>query len=185
MLFSLRETHALFQKENPDIKVGLSTFCSLHPLHVQPSSDIPRNVCLCKYHENIKLICECLNNEIPNFPRYSSDFVENAVCTSKSEECMMGRCNNCPNWLNDITESCDSEVIESEVTWYQWSRTEVAIPEGQKRKANVVKKMKRICYKGTVREVLDSLQSKLPHFLQHVFVKRQQASYFEERLDRL
>lgn len=55
----------------------------------------------------------------------------------------------------------------------------------KKRKAKVIKKIKKICCEGTVRDVLSSLQSKLPYLLEHVFVKRQQASYFEERLNTL
>ena len=66
LLFSLREAHALFLKENPEVKIGLSKFSSLRPLNVLLSSEIPRNVCLCQYHENIKLICDCLKRS-PNF----------------------------------------------------------------------------------------------------------------------
>ena len=90
LLFSLREAHALFLKENPEVKIGLSKFSSLRPLSVLLSSEIPRNVCLClcQYHENIKLICDSLKKEIPEFPNYSGDFVENFVCSSDSEACM-------------------------------------------------------------------------------------------------
>lgn len=41
--------------------------------------------------------------------------------------------------------------------------------------------MKKVCKEGTIIDVFLSLRSKLPHFLEHVFVKRQQSAYFEER----
>jgi hypothetical protein len=68
LLWSLRETFAIFQKENPSVQVGLSKFCSLRPINVMLSAEMPRDVCLCQYHENIKMICECLHKEIASFP---------------------------------------------------------------------------------------------------------------------
>ena len=43
---SILETHALFCKEYPDVKVGKSKFAELRPKHVQLSSKLPHNVCL-------------------------------------------------------------------------------------------------------------------------------------------
>ena len=56
LLYSLKEVHALFLKENPSIKIGLSKFCSYRPVNVLVSSSTPRNVCCCQYHKNIKKI---------------------------------------------------------------------------------------------------------------------------------
>jgi len=185
LLCSLRETHALFLKEHPEVKIGFTKFCSLRPANVLFSSDITQNVCLCQYHENIRLLCDCLAKVVPTFPSYSGDFVDNAVCDSESEECMMGKCSSCPTWLEDVIEECDSKLLESKIKWYQWERVEVIIPEEKQRRVKVTKKMKKICKEGSVREALGSLQQKLPSFLEHVFVKRQQSSYFEEKLKNL
>ena len=184
LLFSLREAHALFLKENPEVKIGLSKFSSLRPLNVLLSSEIPRNVCLCQYHENIKLICDCLKKEIPEFPNYSGDFVENFVCSSDSEACMFGRCAKCPDWLKTITEEVD---LEGPATWYEWKRVETVSPTASKKDSKtfkVVKKVK-ISKEGTIGDAVESLQGTLPSFLEHVFIKRQQSKFFEERLARL
>ena len=130
LLLSLREAHALFLKENPEVKIGLSKFSSLRPLNVLLSSEIPRNVCLCQYHENIKLICDCLKKEIPEFPNYSSDLVANFVCSSDSETCMFGKCAKCPDWLKTISEGVD---LEGPATWYEWKRVETVSPTGSKK----------------------------------------------------
>ena len=184
LLFSLREAHALFLKENPEVKIGLSKFSSLRPLNVLLSSEIPRNVCLCQYHENIKLICDCLKKEIPEFPNYSGDFVENFVCSSDSEACMFGRCAKCPDWLKTITEEVD---LEGPATWYEWKRVETVSPTASKKDSKtfkVVKKVK-ISKEGTIGDAVESLQGTLPSFLEHVFIKRQQSKFFEERLAKL
>ena len=87
MMLSLKETHALFLKDNPDVKIGLSKFSSLRPENVLLSSEMPVNVCLCSYHENIQLICECLSKEIPIFPSYSGEFVNNFVILAVKIAC--------------------------------------------------------------------------------------------------
>lgn len=112
------------------VKIGLSKFSSLRPLNVLLSFEIPRNVCLCQYHENIKLICDCLKKEIPEFPNYSGDFVENFVCSSDSEACMFGRCAKCPDWLKTFTEEVD---LEGPATWYEWKRVETVSQTASKK----------------------------------------------------
>ena len=53
------------------------------PLHVQ-------------CHENVKNLCDCLNKEISNFPPYSGSFVNQFVCDSGKEGCMMGNVPSVP-----------------------------------------------------------------------------------------
>ena len=68
-----------------------------------------RNVCCCQYHENIKLLCDCLSKEVPDFPGYSSEFVNNFVCNPESEECMLGKCARCPRYLGSFKGSSPQE----------------------------------------------------------------------------
>jgi hypothetical protein len=163
VLYSLRETCALFLKENPSVEVGLTKFGSLYPVNVLLSSNIPRNERLCQYHENIRLICDCLSKEIYQFPTYDGDFVNLFVCSCEREECMMGRCTACPHWIEEIAKGCD--VLEKEVTWYEWERIDIAVPKCKSGKINVVKRMK-VCKEGTVRDVLTSphLRESFPLF---------------------
>ena len=44
LLFSLKEAHAIFLKENPLVKIGLSKFSSLRPSNVFLSSNMPKNI---------------------------------------------------------------------------------------------------------------------------------------------
>ena len=45
--------------------------------------------------------------------------------------------------------------------------------------------MKKICKEGTLDDLLLLFESKIPSFLEHVFVKREQFKYFEEKLTNL
>lgn len=42
-----------------------------------------------------------------------------------------------------------------------------------------------VCKTGTVGDAIASLKKKLPFFLWHVYVKRQQAKFFEERISNI
>lgn len=185
LLFSLKEAHALFLKDNPTVKIGLSKFSSLRPVNVVLSSSMPRNVCCCQYHENIKLLCDCLSKEVSEFPSYSSEFVDNFVCSSASEECMLGKCAKCPNYLNSFKDSSSAKDLPL-ITWYEWERVDVLV-SGKKStsKKKVVKKMMKVCKEGTINDALAKLEEKMPSFLQHVFIKRKQSVYFEETLNNL
>jgi len=80
---------------------------------------------MCQYHENIKLICDCLSKKILEFPSYSGNFVDHFVCSSSTAECMLGKCNKCPNWLDTIIEET---ALEEPAMWYEWERVEVVVP---------------------------------------------------------
>ena len=45
LLWSLRECYSVFMKENPTTEIGFSKFCSLRPVNVLLSADMPRDVC--------------------------------------------------------------------------------------------------------------------------------------------
>ena len=62
MLMSLKEAYHLFLEEMKDEVIGLSKFCSLRPTHIKLFEQIPHNVCVCEYHENIRLLLSVLEN---------------------------------------------------------------------------------------------------------------------------
>jgi len=173
LIWSLKDTYALFKSEHSDIEIGLSKFCSLRPSNVLLSSATPRNVCLCQHHDNIRLLCDCLSKEISSFPCYSNSFVDSFVCDVNSETCMTGNCKNCPDFMTTLR---DEASLDEETTWHEWERVTVDATE------KPIKKMVKVQKEGTVDEALQSLEAKMPPFLQHVFVKRSQAKFFEEKV---
>ena len=162
LLWSLQETYALFKKEHSSVKIGFSKFCSLRPQNVLLSGQYPHQACLCSYHENIRLLCDCLYKSIPDFPAYSGQFVDCFVCSSDSKLCMLGQCDKCPQWLETVSE----EDLSLMVTWYQWER--VVQKTDRKGSYSVVKRMEKVCKEGTVYDALAVLKEKLPNFLKHV-----------------
>lgn len=131
------------------------------------------------------MLCEGLHKEITDFPLYSGTFVNNFVCSSESELCMLGRCGKCgkcPSWLQKIKDEAD---LDERATWYQWERVEQVVPARKGKSMKSVKKMQKVFKEGTVDDTLKDLEDQLPSFLEHVFVKRQHARFFQDKIEHL
>lgn len=102
------------------------------------------------------------------------------VCDTTNQDCMMSKCDECPAWLEAAKKDAPLDKV---VQWQQWKRVSHPVQstkEGPKPK--MVKRMEKVTQEGTAEEALNSLQRKMPTFLEHVFIKRKQASFFEERI---
>ena len=179
---SLKEKYALFKRDHPTVKISFSKFCSLRPANVLLSSTIPRNVCLCQHHDNVKLLCEAIHKAVPEFPPYSSETVSHFVCSAEEEKCMTGVCDKCPNWMEEVKAV---SPLDDPVEWYQWERVEKAVPGKKGKPSKTKKKIQKVVKEGTVDEAISTLHQKLPAFLHHVFVKRKQSRFFEEKMSNL
>lgn len=64
-----------------------------------------------------------------------------------------------------------------------WNKIMVQAKKGKSMKR--VKKIQKVLKEGTVDDLLEDLEVQLPSFLEHVFVKRQQARIFKEKMEHL
>ena len=165
------------------MNIGLSKFCSLRPVNVLLSSAMPRDVCLCQYHENIRMLYECIAKEVTTLPPYSETLVDNFVCDSTSEFCMSGKCSKCSSeWLLDATKDAP---LHEETSWCQWERVTQTLPGKGGKGQRQVKKVVKVLKEGTIEEAIVSLMEKMPHFLQHVLVQRKQTKFFQDKVQHL
>ncbi|CAF0830692.1 unnamed protein product [Adineta steineri] len=168
LLLTIREAYQLFLTEydNANTKLSLTSFYDLRPLDVLLQSHMSHRNCLCSYHENVNLLIKPLSKYI-RCPGLKSlqEFSAALVCCETDENCMFGRCSLCENNFNN---NIAKYVIDSTqvINWYQW-----VLKDGYSRKVE---------FNGTVEDCLAILKSKIGQFLTHVFIKRQQASYFEK-----
>lgn len=191
MYFTIKETHSLFKLEYPDAKIGKSKFAKLKPPNVLHRSETPKDACLCMYHENVMLICDALHKAIPSFPTYSNTFVSNCVCAPESEKCMTGKCDVCSQKMATWLGGFQGPELNTEICWYEWAREEDHNEPSHKRRKSATdngkpnapkKKMMKCCRAGTVLAAIESLAEKLPEFLLHVFIKREQSNHFQTKL---
>ena len=134
----------------------------------------------------VKMLCESLHKEIDDFPLYSGSFAENFVCNPESELCMLGKCKKCakcPSLLQKIRSSAGN--LDEHATWYQWEHVEQMVQAKKGKSMKRVKKIQKVLKEGTVDDLLEDLEVQLPSFLEHVFVKRQQARIFKEKIEHL
>ena len=111
---SINEVYALFTDANPTIKIGKRKFAELRPKHVLLSSQLPRNVCLCKCHENFIMAVNSLNKVVHSFPQYDHHLPEKCICESATEKCWFNECRACKDdkdapwhvWKKMLTVSC-------------------------------------------------------------------------------
>lgn len=108
MLMSLKEAYEEFRKNYSDAKIGVSKFANLRPEHILTFDKIPHNVCVCLYHENIRLILEALKSHT-NFSTEFSTFVEQIVCSASKIDCMYSECSICANKIFSFKPLTDIE----------------------------------------------------------------------------
>ena len=83
------EPYIICKSENPSRKIGKSTLPSLRPKYV-----LPRNVCVCKYHENFINAVNALHKVKSTIPKYDESFILNIVCGMATDECWFNQCSN-------------------------------------------------------------------------------------------
>ena len=98
VLSNLHELLVAFNKRNPDVKIGLSKFCTLCPKWcVIPASSETHLVCVCTTHQNTNLLVGALNWEVT-----CKDPVNKVVCDPSNHECMMHHCINCSEQMRYV-----------------------------------------------------------------------------------
>ena len=118
LLCNLSELYAAFKEKYPDLKIGLSKFCSLHPKWCKNiGSSGSHTVCVCTIHQNTILACQALNLNYKLL-------ISKVVCNPDSKICMVHRCSNCPGkdalhqYLQEVPHSSD------QITFQQWVSTD-------------------------------------------------------------
>ena len=161
MLMSLAEAYKLYCQDHPN-EVGLSKFCDLRPKHIKVFDKLPQTLCVGMYHENFRLLLQVLS-AYTQLPKYVSDFTDNLVCNPSSKTCMSLECTECRDKIREYQPQLDVKNVN--ITYYQWQTCD---------------RTEKVQIAGTVQEAYDEQNLQLKQFLIHVFIKRQQADYFNK-----
>ena len=105
VLCNLHELFVAFKERNPDVKIGFSKFCTLHPKWcvIAGSSGTHPYV---STHQNTILLVDALNWEVTH-----KDLVNKVVCDPSNCESMMHRCSNCPG-TNTLHKFLEEELSD-------------------------------------------------------------------------
>ena len=161
VLSSLHELFVAFNERNPDVKIGLSKFCTLCPKWcVIPGSSETHLVCVCTTHQNTSLLVGALNWEVT-----CKDPVNKVVCDPSNQECMMHHCTNCSgtNALREFLEKKPSDINpDFQFHYSQWQTTDRA---------------SMVTVTSTCEEYKDILTSEINVIPKHSFLAKCQAHF--------
>ena len=122
---TVTEAYKLFREKYPGECIGKSNFAELRPKHVLLSSDLPVNVCTCRYHQNFVLLYEAMHRIQSDFPLHSHDLPLSSVCNENSDDCWNNKCDKCKGGKR-FMEKFPLFDTSVEVTWCQWEKKLIA-----------------------------------------------------------
>ena len=175
LLSSLKDLHKKFVIENSSMKMSYATFCFLRPFWVVIPAAKDRETCLCKLHENARLIlCKLVQLKIlPSNCSSVGHCIEDIVCTRGSKECYLRTCANCLMKDRLLLQEFDGDAG---VKWQRWT----TINENRmiKSKDTVVKRTVKQDVVATVGELIAAYLEIIPSLSLHVFTINHQFNQF-------
>ncbi|QQP56577.1 Uncharacterized protein FKW44_001284, partial [Caligus rogercresseyi] len=98
-------------------------------------SDTPKNVCLCKYHENTSLLLNCAYKHLPRQAFKSViNYVDAVVCGSGSVACMLNEFDECGEGrkFQQLISNIPDEEKDVSTSWNVWESVEGVHTKTQK-----------------------------------------------------
>jgi hypothetical protein len=169
VMCNLKEAYAIFKQQYPSIKIGFSMFASNRPKHcILAGTSGTHTVCVCIYHQNVKLMFKTLQDKKLNPRGLNSyhDLFLKILCNNPTEQCWLKKCEQCPgtHHLNSelITIFCNNH-IES-LQFKQWRQTDRCMMDLVEIEAQ---------------EFVDIFVEKINDLLPHNFIAEQQGRYLK------
>ncbi|KAJ8685607.1 hypothetical protein QAD02_021400 [Eretmocerus hayati] len=175
LLYNLRELYLKFKDLHAGLKIGVSKFAEIRPPQcVFAGSSGTHNVCVCVYHQNVKLMLEGMNiskltsNEITNY----KDCIAKLICDNPSTSCYLNQCKECPGIgplateLRKLSEEADIERVEFN-SWFSTDRATLQV---------------RVT---STEDFLQELGTTLIELKTHSFIGKEQSSFFKKTKESL
>ena len=99
-----KEAYNKFNEINSNTKIGLSKFCDLRPQCVKLFEHIPHQVCVCPYHENIRLLLT-VHKGYTQISVDSHSFIDQVTCNSSKKKCVKSECVTCKDKIDQYAPS--------------------------------------------------------------------------------
>ena len=163
---SLKETHALFQTEHPQFRIGISSFTILQLPQVMLSSQTPSSVCTCIYYQNTIIVIDALHSYVPEISIYSKDFPAFCLIAPDTVSCWYDEChhNDC-GFEYVYPFPADDDLKTKGAKWLKWEKV-----NGQTAKNE---------QSGTLFELYQHTETIIKSFILPCFEKRKQAESYK------
>lgn len=168
VLCNLREVYFFFKEKHPCVKVGFSKFAELRPKNcVLAGPKGTHSVCVCTYHQNVKLMIE--NSKLPSLTdgqiKSYRDCFAKMTCNPPNINCFHKLCDVCPGHgkITEVMEKAFENNNISEISYNQWLNVDRCNLETLKKHTP---------------EFIEELCDQLDILLRHDFVAKVQSAYF-------
>ncbi|XP_047133454.1 uncharacterized protein LOC124811601 [Hydra vulgaris] len=168
LLSSLKELFVSFKILYPHVKLGFSKFCVLRPKWcVLPNSSGTHSVCVCIYHQNMKLILLPIKIDYHKLYKF-------IVCDMQNKECMLHRCTQCPKNTSKLEENLFKLIGQFEeedtIEFNQWVTTD---------RSDLVIQL------VTIPDYVNMVMEKLVKLTTHSYISKCQSKYFKNLKEEL
>lgn len=158
---SLDHLYKKYQLES-HLQVSRTTFFRLKPFWVVYRSINSRETCLCKVHENFKILLENLTNLNVIKTKSSREFVASITCDPSQQTCMYRNCQSCIQKCVPVPANDEPAIYEKWVT----QDYEKQGARGKKFSGKETIKKKIQC---NVSDIVYELNTSTKNYLRHVF----------------
>ena len=164
---TLKNLHQKYLAES-GVTVSYSLFCQLRPFDVVEPTEMDRQTCQCKIHENLQFIADTLQKQglIPT--SNLEDLVKKVVCDPNSYECHYNVCDKCHD--NEYPVSYRNEVMSNEIAFTQWVYKKVprneAAGDDQSKTTTITDKDKITC---SIEDLVLRFQEQLSVYKRHQY----------------
>ena len=169
---TLDASHKQFNEESP-ISISYAAFCRLRPFYVRFPTDSDRETCLCKKHENFRLLATAVFQLGVIKTNDTRKLFESVVCNVKNKDCMY---KSCPTCKNKEVEFCNEPEAGKRVSYMVW------VDEKDDSGHKQTMKIKKDC---TYAEMKSLFNEKLNDMAIHVFNMCHQIGIYNELVSTL
>ena len=126
LTMTINEAYEIFMSEQTEKIIGKSKFAELRPPEVLLSPQMPRNVCGCIYHTNVKVLEEMYGKYPEHFTPYGEEFIKACICDPTSKSCMNSNCQICKDkfQIKFVEELYTQGFQNNSAKWYQWEKSD-------------------------------------------------------------
>lgn len=173
VLCNLKEAHASFKENYPDLKVQFSKFAALRPKYcVLAGASGTHSVCVCCIHQNVKLMIDGarfskLTGDSLKLVTYK-DYLSRIICNPPTVNCFLQQCDVCPgcdNLIEKLIDICAENMVEK-IVYRQW--------------VTVDRTSLETLQSSTV-EFLDKFSDKLRRLLTHSYIAKEQSNFLNTK----
>lgn len=176
---SVTKAYQQFKLLNPRIKISLSKFFLLRPLHIKTQKEANYRGCLCEYCENITLKLKVINTHLAavKVPPIKDiyHFASITMCDKLDADfhhpqCVLRKCTNCG--ISQLDRHIEP-LLHTETQNVEWKRWELITQKVQKGVDKLVDVRTRtlIVKSGNMSELITELKEEGIPFAEHLFNK--------------